>query len=140
VYIALIGQVALPGPTKNGFKYLDWRRATGMVSRFILYPCEVQLKHVNTGWEARIHPDDRELAATRYLQTVESGRGYEHPVEMRLVQPDGTVIDITYELQAERSSFGDCTGFVGVFSDVSSLRKLERDRIALERQRRQVLP
>lgn len=55
---------------------------------------------------------------------------------MRLVAPDGTITDITYELQAERSSFGDCTGFVGVFSDVSSLRRLERDRMALERQRR----
>lgn len=57
---------------------------------------------------------------------------------MRLIAPDGTITDITYELQAERSSLGDCTGFVGVFSDVSTLRRLERDRMALERQRRSV--
>lgn len=78
------------------------------------------------------------MARNAYLATVESGRGYDHPVEMRLIAPDGTVTDITYELQAERGSMGDCTGFVGVFSDVSSLRKLERDRMALERQRRYV--
>lgn len=78
------------------------------------------------------------MAKNAYMATVESGRGYDHPVEMRLVAEDGTVTDITYELQAERSTMGDCTGFVGVFSDVSSLRKLERDRMALERQRRYV--
>lgn len=90
------------------------------------------------GWEHRIHPDDREKAKAAYLATVETGQGYEHPVEMRLIAPDGTITDITYELQAERSSLGDCTGFVGVFSDVSTLRRLERDRMALERQRRSV--
>lgn len=88
------------------------------------------------GWDERIHVDDRERAKTQYLATIESGRSYEQPIEMRLIALDGTVNDITFELQAERSSFGDCTGFVGVFSDVSSLRKLERDRMALERQRR----
>ena len=56
---------------------------------------------------------------------------------MRLLGPGNAIVDITYELQAEKNATGDCIGFVGVFSDVSNLRKLERERVALEKSRRE---
>ena len=90
-----------------------------------------------TGWAARIHPEDVEKASRFYQRAVETGEAYEEPVEMRLLGQDDAIIDITYELQAERNPAGECTGFVGVFSDVSSLRRLEHDRMAAEQARRE---
>lgn len=47
-------------------------------------------------------------------------------------------MDFSYDLQAETDEEGNCTGFVGVFSDVTALRRLERERVDLERGRRSV--
>jgi hypothetical protein len=90
-----------------------------------------------TGWAERIHPDDVQNAGKYYNHAVETGSSYPYPIEMRLLGPGNAIVDITYELQAEKNATGDCIGFVGVFSDVSNLRKLERERVALEKSRRE---
>ena len=56
---------------------------------------------------------------------------------MRLLSFGDQIVEIMYELRAELTPDGECTGFVGVFSDVSVLRALERERISLEQARRQ---
>lgn len=88
-------------------------------------------------WGDRIHPEDLERASATYSTAIETGRGYDRPIEMRLLGPNDTIIDITYELQAERNPVGDAVGFVGVFSDVSVLKQLEKERVSLEQRRRE---
>lgn len=95
------------------------------------------LSYLESGWATRIHPDDLAMATKYYQHAVETGESYPYPIEMRLLGHGDTIVDITYELQAERSVTGECIGFVGVFSDVSMLRKLERERVALEQSRRE---
>lgn len=58
-------------------------------------------------WANRIHPEDLETAAAHYNRAVETGEGYTHPVEMRLLGHNNQIIDITYELQPERNAIGD---------------------------------
>lgn len=58
-------------------------------------------------WGARIHPEDVESAALHYNRAVETGEGYAHPVEMRLLGHNNQIVDITYELQPERNAIGD---------------------------------
>ena len=60
------------------------------------------------GWADRIHPADVSMAEEYHSKAIETGLGYEHPIEMRLIGPNGNIIDITYELQAERNAIGDC--------------------------------
>lgn len=62
-------------------------------------------------WGRRIHPDDVQFAQEHYNRAVETGQGYEHPVEMRLLGRNDQIIDITYDMQAERNSVGDCVRF-----------------------------
>lgn len=102
-----------------------------------MYRTDGSTSRLRTDWDRRIHPDDTEKAVKYYTQAVISGEGYTEPIEMRLFGPGDAIIDITYELQAERNSAGDCTGFVGVFSDVSSLRRLENERVSMEQARRE---
>lgn len=88
-------------------------------------------------WGERIHPDDLASAIGYYTEAIDSGESYSHPIEMRLLSWGDEIVETTYELRAESGSAGECIGFVGVFSDVTVLRKLERERISTEQARRQ---
>ena len=90
-------------------------------------------------WGNKIEAGDLRKATEAYNETVTTGVGYKEPLEMRLINVDTKerFADITYDLQPEISANGEITGFVGVFNDVTALRRLESERVDMERTRRE---
>ncbi|EIN04589.1 hypothetical protein PUNSTDRAFT_146276 [Punctularia strigosozonata HHB-11173 SS5] len=84
-------------------------------------------------WPNVLHPDDREHAVQLYLKAIAEGVGFSVPLETRIRDRlTGLIVDIAYDLQPELDGDGECTGFVGVFTDITMLRELQRESMASE--------
>jgi signal transduction histidine kinase len=110
-------------------------------------------------WGDKIHPDDVHIATDAYAHAIDTQMGYANPIEIRILDAHrpGQYCDvcisyifasrgmtdpaaqIIYDLQPEFSSeasggsSGELLGWVGVWSDISVMRALQRQAFEAER-------
>jgi PAS domain S-box-containing protein len=90
---------------------------------------------VGDGWQAALHPADRQAVAEGWKQAVR--RGESSGGEFRFVRPDGTVTWLVGQSRAQLHADGSVAGYVGTITDVTSLKRAEEERKQLEAQSRQ---
>ena len=95
-----------------------WREMAGLTSAEAL----------GRGWLSGIHPDDRELIARRWYDTVAGHKQWE--LEYRMQTPDGTTTWVLGQAAALCESDGQLSGFLGISVDITQ-RKLAASRLRL---------
>ena len=75
------------------------------------------------GWSQAIHPEDRARIRAAWRRDVR--RGTRHEVETRFLRPDGTVLWVLVQAQAELRPDGEITGYVGTVTDITELKRAE---------------
>ncbi|HWK45420.1 MAG TPA: PAS domain-containing protein [Stellaceae bacterium] len=81
------------------------------------------------------HPDDRELVATAFNRATTEGTAFE--IDVRLVQPDGSVRNVISTGQCDHDSAGRLIAITGAFQDVTDRKladwelRLSQERLAL---------
>ncbi len=77
-----------------------------------------------------VHPDDR----AKYIEVLETvGRAVvPHPLEYRIIRPDGELRVIYREADVVRAASGKITGVIATSRDVTELRAAEHQREALQ--------
>jgi diguanylate cyclase (GGDEF)-like protein/PAS domain S-box-containing protein len=82
---------------------------------------------------AAYHLDDRETVRRIVADAMVCGAPF--TFEGRIIRPDGSMRNVLASGQSERSSDGSTTAIIGVFQDITDVRKAERERLRLlERQ------
>ncbi len=81
------------------------------------------------GYLGAIHPDDRERFATWWEQTA--GSPEQHPIEVRIKRPDGSVIWVMNHLMAEEGSEGIVRGAIGTLVDITELKRAQEQQAVL---------
>jgi PAS domain S-box-containing protein len=87
------------------------------------------------GWQAALHPDDRQRVADAWAQAVREGES--SAAEFRFVRPDGTVTWLVGQSRAQLHPDGSLAGYVGTITDVTNLKRAEEERKKLETESRQ---
>jgi PAS domain S-box-containing protein len=87
------------------------------------------------GWQAALHPEDRERVATAWAEAVREGES--SAAEFRFVRPDGTVTWLVGQSRAQYHPDGRLAGYVGTITDVTKLKRADDERKKLEAQSRQ---
>ncbi len=85
---------------------------------------------LGTGWEAAIHPEDREAIIHSWLQTVKDRVQYQG--EFRLQHPDGTVTWVLGQAIPERSATGEMIHCIGTLTDITERKAAEAERLQAE--------
>lgn len=79
----------------------------------------------NNDWIKFIHPEDRENISTTWRQAI-AEKATRLKNDFRILQPNGTSIWVTAEIAAEYNVGGEITSYVGVITDISERKELER--------------
>jgi two-component system, cell cycle sensor histidine kinase and response regulator CckA len=87
------------------------------------------------GWQAALHPEDRERVRAAWQQAVKEGES--SAAEFRFVKPDGTVTWLVGQSRAQLDADGSVSGYVGTITDVTNLKRAEEERKHVEAQMRQ---
>jgi PAS domain S-box-containing protein len=83
---------------------------------------------LGSGWLNVVHPDDRERASARWLESLASGSPYE--VEFRLLTPGGEYRWHLVRANAMRTSDGQIAQWFGFTADIEEHKRLETARDA----------
>jgi PAS domain S-box-containing protein len=75
------------------------------------------------GWNASIHPEDRDRVVREYTEAIAAGRVFES--EYRFKRRDGSVVVARGYATSLRSQAGTVTGYIGVVMDITALKGLE---------------
>jgi PAS domain S-box-containing protein len=81
-------------------------------------------------WGNSIHPDDREDAATSFVQVLDTGGGA--PREYRIVRPDGVVRWILDRAFPVRDEAGEIVRVAGIAEDITDRKAHEEERRLLQ--------
>ena len=76
-------------------------------------------------WGEVIHPDDREVTARAWLDSVANGRA--HQIEHRIRSSDGSYRWFTTRAVPIPDGAGTVTGFLGSCTDIEALKRLEEE-------------
>lgn len=76
------------------------------------------------GWPNALHPEDRDRIRGKWLRHVESGEVFED--EYRFVHKDGKVVWVFGQIVPQKDLDGNISGFVGVITDITQLKKAEQ--------------
>jgi PAS domain S-box-containing protein len=82
-------------------------------------------KSLGTGWNAMIHPEDRDQVVDALQQAVKEGKDYE--VELRLRAKDGTYCWFLVRSRAARDEFGKVNASLGIAIDIEQRKKAEEE-------------
>lgn len=105
---------------RNGFRN---RRSPEYLAIHGLPPDAAAESHQD--WLARIHPDDREAAESRFMEALADGTT-EYQSEYRIIRPsDGAVRWISAIAQIERDVYGQPLRLIGAHLDVTERKEAE---------------
>jgi len=87
------------------------------------------------GWEKALHPEDRNLVAEKWYQSVQSrGQwGYEY----RFLAPQGKLTWVYGTAFPLMDSDSQVTGYIGTNTDITELKRFEEEKRTIERQLQQ---
>jgi len=91
---------------------------------------------IGSDWMELVHPDDRIL-----LKESWKGKRTEKDIcvcEYRLVRPDGEIVFVIGEIKAESLGSGNAVGYVVAQTDISALKRAERESLVTKQQAEQV--
>ncbi|WP_193883813.1 GAF domain-containing protein [Oculatella sp. LEGE 06141] len=88
------------------------------------------------GWEAAIHPDDRQRVCAEWLQAVQTEGAFH--TEHRLNPDRAAVVWVLAQAIAERDSDGNVVGYVGTLTDITE-RKLAEETLRQQADREKLL-
>lgn len=89
-----------------------------------------QAQALGDGWAASIHPEDRQQVFNEWSEAAQAQRSFR--IECRFQKPDGQVIWVLAQAEAERDTNNQIVGYVGTVTDISA-RKLIEDKLADQR-------
>ncbi len=78
------------------------------------------------GWVEAIHPEDRETVLQNWAGTMHNGNR-EYIDELRLRRPDGNIAHLQVRAIPFQDSEGGVEGYIGTISDVTELKRLQRE-------------
>jgi PAS domain S-box-containing protein len=78
---------------------------------------------VGKGWLKAVHPDDRKQVLSQWQQAINHHQIFKS--QHRFKHPDGTVIWVTAQAVAERTTGGEISGYVGTLTDISETKQTE---------------
>jgi PAS domain S-box-containing protein len=85
-------------------------------------------------WERRVHPEDRD-GAIAYVENFLKGKGGErYQQEFRLRHKDGSYRRILAQGSLQRHPDGRVARLIGTHLDITNLKRLEEERVAIERE------
>ncbi|HWQ35821.1 MAG TPA: PAS domain S-box protein [Blastocatellia bacterium] len=96
-----------------------WCRITGLPPREAL----------GKGWATSLHPDDRERVLSEWYRSSTANRIFKS--EYRFKRPDGGIIWVLGQAEAERNEAGQVIGYVGTVTDITERHQLEEERLNL---------
>uniref|UniRef100_B8HNN2 histidine kinase n=1 Tax=Cyanothece sp. (strain PCC 7425 / ATCC 29141) TaxID=395961 RepID=B8HNN2_CYAP4 len=76
------------------------------------------------GWQAAIHPEDRERVRAEWQQAIQESRPFQ--LEYRFQRPDGAVIWVYGQVVAEKNDMGAIGGYVGTITDIHARKQAEQ--------------
>ncbi len=97
-----------------------WQELAGMT----------QDKALGDGWAAALHEDDRQRVFAEWYEAAQAPRSFRS--ECRFRKPDGQIIWVLTQAEAERDAKGQITGYVGTVTDIS-IRKQAEVKVASQR-------
>ncbi len=77
------------------------------------------------GWAAALHPGDRERVAAEWQATLAEQLPFR--LEHRLLTPDGIESWVLAQAGAMRDETGEITGHIGTLTDITELKRVERE-------------
>jgi len=89
-----------------------------------------QAQAMGDGWTAAIHEDDRERVFAAWSEAAQAQQTFR--IECRFQKPDGEVIWLLAQAEAERDSDAQIIGYVGTVTDIS-IRKENEDKLSNQR-------
>lgn len=98
-------------------------QATWFSDRWYTYTGQMKADALGSGWQAFIHPDDREQTMARFLQVVETGRQYSH--EHRIRRKDGTYRWFMVRAEPIHDADGRLTQCYGAVTDIHEMHELQ---------------
>jgi PAS domain S-box-containing protein len=114
---------------RNGFRSPEYREIHGL-------PPDSNDSHED--WVRRLHPEDRELTVTRFLDAID-GKKDKFSSEYRIIRPnDGQVRWIATEARIERDPSGKPLRLVGAHIDITD-RSIARERLRESEERFQLI-
>jgi PAS domain S-box-containing protein len=75
------------------------------------------------GWVKALHPEDQERVFTIWYQSTQTHTPFRS--EHRLVRPNGEIVWVYAQAQAERDAEGNLIGYVGTVTDISARKQAE---------------
>ncbi len=74
-------------------------------------------------WARALHPDDREMVATKWYASVQENRPFQ--LECRFQNKEGATAWVLCQSAAERNIDGEIIGYVGTITDISDRKRAE---------------
>lgn len=87
---------------------------------------------IGSDWSELVHPDDRRRVRASWM-----GQGGSQEIcisEYRLVRPNGETVYVIGEAKAEKDADGTVTGYIVVQTDISQLKRVERELLVAKQQ------
>jgi PAS domain S-box-containing protein len=78
---------------------------------------------LGTGWIKALHPDDREQVFAEWQQAVQTRQPFS--LEYRFLKPDGEVVWVFGQSDAELNEDGKVIGYVGTITNISKRKQAE---------------
>jgi|NGEPerStandDraft_6_1074524.scaffolds.fasta_scaffold05945_2 PAS domain S-box-containing protein len=82
---------------------------------------------INNGWLSAVHPEDRKKIVVKWQSAVKNQS--DSVAEYRFLHPDGSIVYIIGNASPEFDSNKQIVGYVGTITDITELKKLERNLI-----------
>jgi PAS domain S-box-containing protein len=113
-----VGIFRTDGEGQNLYHNERWCEITGLT----------KAESSGDGWVKALHPDDQERIFTTWHQAAQTHTPFQS--EHRLVRPNGEIVWVYAQAQAEKDAEGNLIGYVGTITDISARKQAE---IALQR-------
>ncbi|MCT7961773.1 PAS domain S-box protein [Laspinema sp. D1] len=95
-----------------------------------------EAESMGPGWMSRLHPQDRDLVMTAWLNFVQQGVPFN--CEYRFLRPDSTIVWVVGQAGIEKDAEGNPVGYVGTITDITA-RKQAQAALQLSEERLQAL-
>ena len=113
-------------------RYDEAGRCAFVNDRNLLITGRTQEELIGSDWSELIHPDDRRRVRESWISR--SGKQEVCVSEYRLIRPNGETVYVIGEAKAEKDVDGAVTGYIVAQTDISPLKRVERELLVAKQQ------
>ena len=113
-------------------RYDEAGRCAFVNDRNLLITGRTREELLGSDWSELIHPDDRRRVRESWIST--NGKQEICVSEYRLIRPNGETVYVIGEAKAEKDVHGAVTGYIVAQTDISQLKRVERELLVAKQQ------